>query len=326
MSARPIAPPPGTVQPVFEAPAGEVNRKKRILVWTIAIVAACVAIGLVLYFVLRKKSSSDAANPAVESLESPVGLPKASKQKPFVNTLGMPLVPVSGANALFCIWETRVKDYAAYAEGKEVNDAWTRQEYRGAPVGREPKHPVCGVSWDDAVAFCNWLTEKETAEGKLPGGARYRLPKDAEWSRAVGLVNDEGGTPKERSGRNVVDFPWGKTWPPPEKAGAYADTAYHEKFPKERAWIHDYNDGFPETAPVGSFPPNEFGIHDLGGNVWEWCDDLYAPESKDRVLRGASWIDCDRGYLLASYRIHYPPGARYHDYGFRCVLAVAEIQ
>src|SRR5205823_8090844 len=100
-------------------------------------------------------------------IESPVGLPKASKKKPFINTLGMQFVPVRAASVLFCIWETRVKDYAAYAQGKELNEAWTKQEYRGMEVGREPEHPVCGVSWEDADAFCKWLTEKETTEGKV---------------------------------------------------------------------------------------------------------------------------------------------------------------
>src|SRR6266446_1006685 len=103
----------------------------------------------------------------------------------------------------------------------------------------------------------------------------------------------------------------------PAKSGDYADTAYHEKYPNEKAWIDGYSDGFPETAPVGSFPANEFGIHDLGGNVWEWCEDTYDPSTKDRVLRGASWDDSDRGYLMSSYRIHYPPGSRFSDYGFR---------
>ena len=145
-----------------------------------------------------------------------------------------------------------------------------------------------------------------------------------EWSQAVGLRSEEGGTPKERSGKNGADYPWGKGWPPHGRAGSYADAAYHEKYPKERAWLDGYTDGFAETAPVGSFAANEFGIHDLGGNVWEWCGDLHEPGKMERVLRGASWDDSDHGYLLSSYRIRYLPASRYSDYGFRCVLAAGE--
>ena len=309
--------------PVNSAPghATNVRRKRPFGIWIAVAVTACVVSGTVFYLFRWKKT---AGGTDAEALESPPGLPKADAKKPFVNTLGMPFVPVRGAKVLVCIWETRVKDYVAFAQSNQVSDAWTKQEYRGTPVAREAEHPVCGVSWDDADAFCKWLTEKETAEGKLIGGAHYRLPTDVEWSRAVGLRTEEGSTPKERSGKNGADYPWGKFWPPLEKAGSYADAVYHEKYPKERAWLEGYTDGFAETAPVGSFPANEFGIHDLGGNVWEWCGDLYEAGKKERVLRGASWDDSGHGYLLSSYRIYYPPASRYSDYGFRCVLATRE--
>jgi len=84
---------------------------------------------------------------------------------------------------------------------------------------------------------------------------RYRLPMDLEWSRAVGLAKEDGATPKERDGTNGVDFPWGIDYPPTKaKVGNYADTVYHEKFPKDR-WIEGYTDGYATTSPVGSFAP-----------------------------------------------------------------------
>jgi formylglycine-generating enzyme required for sulfatase activity len=249
------------------------------------------------------------------------GLPKATTAKPFTNSLGMKFVPVPGTDVLFCIWETRVQDYTAFASVIKVDAAWTMLEFHETPVGREPTHPVCGVSWDDAKEFCQWLTEKETADGLLQRGAHYRLPTDAEWSHAVGLHTEGGTTPKERSGKDGLTFPWGREWPPADKAGSYADSSYHTAFPMEKSWIEGYTDGFQTTSPVGSFTANRFGIYDLGGNVWEWCEDAFDESGKERVLRGASWNDCDRGYLLASYRIHYTPGSRYYDYGFRCVIA-----
>jgi formylglycine-generating enzyme required for sulfatase activity len=241
-----------------------------------------------------------------------------------VNTLGQEFVAVPGTQVLFCRWETRVKDYAVFAKAKTVVGVWQTMEKDGVPVGREPDHPVCGVSWDEAKAFCKWLTEKENAEGKLAKGFLYRLPTDEEWSRAVGLPKEEGATAKERSGKNVVDFPWGTGFPPKGKIGSYADEAYHGKFPNEKNnWIEGYSDGFVTTAPVGSFPANNDGIHDLGGNVWEWCEDWYDASQKERVLRGASWDSFDRNYLRSSFRHLWVPGFRGTSVGFRCVLAPA---
>ena len=250
----------------------------------------------------------------------------ATKDAPFVNTLGQEFVPVPGTQVLFCRWETRVKDYTAYARMNKVDTYFTRQVMDGVPAGREPEHPVCGVIWDEAKAFCEWLTKKEVAEGKLAKGKEYRLPTDEEWSRAAGLQSEDGATPKERSGKNRVDFPWGTDWPPKGKAGNYADETFHTKFPlkgTENQWLGGYTDGFATTAPVGSFEPNAYGIYDLGGNVWEWCEDLYEPSGTDRVWRGGSWLSPDRTRMLSSHRIFIAPGARYYDVGFRCVLAPA---
>ena len=101
----------------------------------------------------------------------------------FVNTLGMPFVPVKGTEVAFCIWETRVKDYAAYAAANAgVDGNWKKPGFQ-----QEDTHPVVNVSWNEAQAFCAWLTKKELAEGKIKVGQKYRLPTDAEWSVAVGL-------------------------------------------------------------------------------------------------------------------------------------------
>ena len=197
-----------------------------------------------------------------------------------MNTLGMKFVPVpipagssGGQPVLFSVWDTRVQDYAAYAGAKKVDDSWTKQAKDGVPVGRELNHPVVGVSWEDAQAFCQWLTEKETAEGKLPKGLKYRLPTDEEWSWAVGLPPEVGSTPAEKSGKNSVDFPWGKDYPPTTKVGNYADEANISRFrssrrkgAKENQWIEGYTDGYATTSPVGSFPANAYGLYDVGGS------------------------------------------------------------
>jgi formylglycine-generating enzyme required for sulfatase activity len=230
--------------------------------------------------------------------------PKLTPPKAFTNTLGMKFVPVKGTGVAFCIWETRVKDYAAYAAANaEVDESWKK------PFGDEFKqadtHPVVNVSWEDANAFCAWLTKKELAEGKIKEGQKYRLPTDAEWSVAVGLGQEK--TPMEKSGGIKDVYPWGKEWPPPKGAGNY----YHKRLKVDK---------FDYTSPVGSFAVNKLGLHDMGGNVWEWCEDKWNPIISYRVLRGASWSDSYPGRLLSSCRSGYTPGGRGSNLGFRCVL------
>ena len=231
------------------------------------------------------------------------------------NSLGMRFKPVAGTKVLFCIWETRVQDYAAYAAANSgVDGRWKDPVWAGKPVTPGPTHPVVEVSWDDAKAFCQWLTEKERKDSKLSAGEEYRLPTDAEWSWAVGIGDREGsGTPKEKDGKLKDVYPWGTQWPPPNKAGNYRDLGEHK--------IAGFHDGYEHTSPVGSFSANGQGLYDLGGNVWEWCEDWYSSGQIARVLRGASWINNSPDYLLSAYRYSYTPDYRLNNLGFRCVLA-----
>mgnify|MGYP002172875652 CR=1 FL=1 len=107
--------------------------------------------------------------------------------KPFTNTLGMKFVPVKGTDVQFSMWETRVKDYAEYAAANAgVDGSWKIVGFTQANP-----HPVVNVSWEDAVAFCAWLTKKEMAEGRIKAGQKYRLPTDAEWTAAALLQATE---------------------------------------------------------------------------------------------------------------------------------------
>jgi len=225
------------------------------------------------------------------------GAPEASGAKPVVNSLGMKLVPVTGAKVLFSIWETRVRDYQVFAE--ETHRAWTRPDF-----AQTPDHPAVNVSWEDADAFCRWLTARERKAGQVTEKQRYRLPTDSEWSVAVGLSPEQGRTPEARLQASVV-WPWGSTWPPRDGYGNYAPELE--------------TDRFTNTAPVGSFKCNSLGLYDLGGNVWEWCDDWYNEARVTKALRGGSFHDSQPKDLLAAYRFSATVHLNNDDIGFRIV-------
>jgi len=224
----------------------------------------------------------------------------------FTNSLGMRFVPAvveGGGRVMFSVWQVRVKDYAAYAEAVVgVDGSW-----KSPGITQAGSHPVVCVSWEDARRFCEWLTEKERREGRIGPGQRYRLSTDGEWSWGVGIGGKErGGTPEEKDGKLKGVWPWGTEWPPPKGAGNYDPSLGV--------------DGYEHTSPVGSFEANRNGLYDMGGNVWEWCEDYYDGKSGRRVLRGGSWRLNAQVTLLASYRNDFGPGYRGNGVGFRCVL------
>lgn len=241
---------------------------------------------------------------------------------PHQNSLGMRFVPVGRPGILFSVWETRVADFRAYASlNTGVGKAWENPIFGGVPVTPGPDHPVVNVSWLDAKGFCEWLTHKEQVEGRLGIHQHYRLPTDREWSSVVGLDCEEGDTPEARDSGIKNIYPWGEQWPPPAGVGNYADLTAKTSFPSWEV-IESYRDGFTTTAPVGSFPANWLGLHDLGGNVWEWCEDRYYPGTEFRVVRGGSWFNSAPQDLLSSARAYHLPSYRYDCYGFRVVLVI----
>jgi formylglycine-generating enzyme required for sulfatase activity len=245
----------------------------------------------------------------------------------------MKFVPVSGTEVLFSIWDTRVEDFRVFVESADYdategmwslgNDGWKQRgaTWKDPGFKQSSTDPVVGVSWDDAKAFCEWLTKRERASGVLPQGMQYRLPTDQEWSVAAGLDSEAGSTPQEKSAR-IKLYPWGPTWPPPAGAGNYAGVESRTgDEPPNWTVIEGYNDGYPRTSPVGSFAANKNGLYDMGGDVWQWCEDWYNSENTQRVLRGAGWDSHNALFLLASSRDYITPDYRGAFVGFRCVLA-----
>jgi len=216
----------------------------------------------------------------------------------YTNSLGMAFVPVPGTSVWFSIWETRIQDYAVFC--RAASHAASQPAFAQGPT-----HPVVNVSWEDARAFCDWLTRKERQETKLAATERYRLPGDQEWSLAAGIGPERGETPEERMKTQRV-WPWGSYWPPVSRDGNYA--------PELKV------DPFVHTAPVGSFKANVNGLYDLGGNVWEWCGDWYNGARVSMTLRGGSFNDGHPAALLAAYRFNGTMNLTSEDIGFRVVL------
>jgi hypothetical protein len=234
--------------------------------------------------------------------------------QPFENSLGMRFVPLR--NIRICVWETRVKDWAAFC--RATGRTFDRPDFKQTETD-----PVVKVNWRDASDFCEWLTQEERRQNRIDETQVYRLPTDQEWSAAAGLTEESGATPEERDGKVKGVYPWGKQWPPPAGSGNLADQSAARL---RGAIIDGYNDGFATTAPAGSFKPSAAGLCDITGNVWEWCFDLYKPGSRWGVLRGGSWATSNRTELLTSYRNVVDRSERDVIYGFRCVLAAANPQ
>jgi hypothetical protein len=233
--------------------------------------------------------------------------------QPWENSLGMKFVADGAIH--FAVWDTRVSDYAAFC-------AATGRVCRKPDFAQTPSDPVVLVSWNDAEAFCKWLTQKEIQEGTLEEGQYYRLPTDAEWSAADGLPPEGGATPEERDGKMRGVFPWGAAWPPPAGAGNFADESAGRK---GGAIISGYKDGWRATSPAGTFAANKLGLYDMSGNVWQWVEDGYRQETANGrdwgVLRGGSWGTSSRSELESCYRYVVDRNDSDVIYGFRCVIA-----
>jgi serine/threonine protein kinase len=230
----------------------------------------------------------------------------ATRSHPYVNALGMAFVPVQleGKILLFCVHQTRKRDYAVYARAPHenpVDNRWENPEWRNVPVSSEDDDPVVMVNWYDANAFCEWLSAVESDKNQHT--ETYRLPTKEEWSAAAGP--------------NV--FPWGDDWPPPARSGNYADRTAEAKFGADVVpSIPGYDDGFATTSPVKSFAANRFGLFDLGSNVQEWCG---GKTDEGKVSRkGASWKDSAKDTLSTANSQLSPPDQRSVFIGFRCVL------
>jgi len=177
---------------------------------------------------------------------------------------------------------------------------WRHPEGPGSSIEGRLDHPVVHVSWNDAQAYCAW--------------SDTRLPTEAEWEYAA-----RAGSPSP--------FPWGDELEP---NGEHRMNVFQGEFPRHNTCL----DGYAATAPVDAFPPNAFGLHNVTGNVWEWCEDWYSPNyysqsprqdprgpttGTTRVERGGSYL-CHASYCRryrVSARLGAEPESSTGNLGFR---------
>jgi formylglycine-generating enzyme required for sulfatase activity len=195
-------------------------------------------------------------------------------------------------------------DYRAQERSFDKNYSW-----RNIGFQQTDEHPVVAVSWNDAMAFCQWLSRKE--------GETYRLPTEAEWEYACRA----GTTTRYYSGDDPETL---------ATVANVADAALKAKFPKFE-FSMKASDGYVFTAPVGQFKPNAFGLYDMHGNAFEWCSDWFGKDyfgksptddptgpgtGEHRVMRGGAW-NWTPIFTRSADRAGYWPNGRTDNIGFR---------
>ncbi len=197
---------------------------------------------------------------------------------------------------------------------------YTRKySWHDAGFEQTDEHPVVIVNFNDAVAFCEWLSRKE--------GKTYRLPTEAEWEYACSAGTDS----RYYSGDDPESL---------AQVGNVADATAKARLPA-RMLLGSIkaSDGYVFTSPVGSFRPNAFGLYDMHGNVCQWCADWYSQEyyatspgddpkgpgnGEIRVLRGGSWFDAPYGVCSAFRLRQKAPMLSDDSTGFRVACSVFE--
>jgi sulfatase modifying factor 1 len=228
-------------------------------------------------------------------------------------------------------FELTVDEFAAFADETKydtstVCDVWQDGQWSGRRGfnWRKPnfpqtaKHPAPCLSWDDAKAYLAWLSAKT--------GRTYRLPTEAEWEYAARA----GAATRFHFGENDADYC---------RYGNGVDQTALADVPGAKGWSAlPCRDGHAFAAPVGSFAPNAFALHDTHGNLFEWVEDCWHDDYKSAPTDGSAWLtgDCSqrvqrggawgypRDYLRIAVRGRQGQGYRYINAGVRVAREIAQ--
>jgi len=237
----------------------------------------------------------------------------------------------SDSEAGYAYCDTSSSDTESQIAYNDVSDVFSVRAKDGRDMSDDP---MVQVSWYGAAAYCNWRSQQEGYQGCYDlstwdcnfTNSGFRLPTEAEWEYAA-----RGG---EQS--PYYRFPWGDTISH-SQANYYSSGNYSYDMSPTSRYHPTWDDGvYPYTSPVESFAANGYGLYDMAGNVFEWCNDWYdsgyydySPTSNptgptggaDRVLRGGSW-HFSAAYCRIADRDYHGPGFRYFNHGFRPVLHI----
>jgi hypothetical protein len=266
-----------------------------------------------------RQTETDDASTALATIPTPVelthdgsngtnALPEGVQQpEPIVP--GMYLsVPIGLGDALSFVWmpETGIwfgKHEISNSLYRRFDPLHSSRRVEGISLD-DPNQPAVYVSWNDAMAYCAWLTTNFS--DRIPEHYVFRLPTEAEWMLAAGA-----GT--------LRVYPWGDEWPP--TYGNFPDQTSRDTLADWRGF-ESYNDGYAITAPVDATGMNELGIFGLAGNVWEWTLDWLDDTQKEyKIRKGGSWDFDSQDSLRINARGLDRPTARYDTIGFRIVVA-----
>ena len=223
---------------------------------------------------------------------------------------------------------TEATGYETTAEKEGTSYGWDKEQFtwdlvkglnwHNPGIEQNSNHPVVHVSYFDAMAYIDWLNQQaDTSDCH----GRYVLPTEAQWEYAC-----RAGT--------TTEFFWGND---AAHGKGYINAADEAGTPWGTKWnyVFPFNSGYTGTAPIGSFRPNAWGLYDMLGNVWEWCNDWYGeyPTNMEtdpkgpgsgsyRVNRGGSWyyLAC---YCRSAFRYWDDPGLRNYRLGFRLAFSSA---
>ena len=195
-------------------------------------------------------------------------------------------------------------------------DEWTKlagADWKDPGFQQDKTHPVSCISWEDAQAYVRWLSKSTNKD--------YRLPSASEWEYIT-------------RARSEQSRPWGESPASACLAANVADVSAEQQY---AGWnVHPCDDGYVHTAPVKSFKPNEFGVYDALGNVFEWVEDCWndnyrkAPadgtawkegECRKRVLRGGSWFS-QPDFVRSAFRNRFDDDFRSSSFGFRVARGI----